>query len=314
MYIDYDADKLSNFMKDFYRITGIVNNVISDQLTETHHDSLRACDFCRLIQSTPEGERRCEESDHCLFRECHDSMEVRYHRCHAGLIDVAAPIIKENLVLGYILLGQISVAEEENGTARPLPFEEIEKRLDGIGGDRAELKKAYEALPQHDMEYIRSLVSIVNLLAKSVWAQDAIRVGSEDEFSRLLAYMRSHLNAELSVAHICTLFRISQTTLYARFHKMCSCTYNEYLTNLRIEKAKELLLESDASITETAEAVGIHDRFYFSRIFKLRTGMSPTQFRKQIMMKKTETAENGQGSHDETDKDETDKHEILMKS
>ena len=90
------------------------------------------------------------------------------------------------------------------------------------------------------------------------------------------------------------------------FPETCFSADSSFL--LWVEHSAELLLESDASITETAEAVGIHDRFYFSRIFKLRTGMSPTQFRKQIMMKKTEIAENSQGSHDETEK-----HEILMK-
>ena len=55
----------------------------------------------------------------------------------------------------------------------------------------------------------------------------------------------------------------------------------QYLTRLRIQKAKELLQYLD-QIGTVAELVGYSDPLYFSRIFKSRTGVSPTEYRKQI--------------------------------
>ncbi|MFW5438262.1 helix-turn-helix domain-containing protein [Paenibacillus apiarius] len=56
----------------------------------------------------------------------------------------------------------------------------------------------------------------------------------------------------------------------------------QYLTQIRIKEAKELLLASDATLEEIAIRVGYPDKYYFSRIFKKHTGTSPIQFRNRL--------------------------------
>ena len=56
--------------------------------------------------------------------------------------------------------------------------------------------------------------------------------------------------------------------------------YLSYLTHLRIEKARELLLKTDRGIAEVSEAVGFHDYRTFTKVFKRYEGVPPTQFRK----------------------------------
>ena len=53
----------------------------------------------------------------------------------------------------------------------------------------------------------------------------------------------------------------------------------EYVTAIRIEKAKELLLHSDASMKEIGIMVGYSDPNYFSRTFKKNAGVTPTEFK-----------------------------------
>ena len=55
----------------------------------------------------------------------------------------------------------------------------------------------------------------------------------------------------------------------------------EYLNELRIEKAKELLKDVRYKTYEVAEKVGIPDAHYFSRLFKKYVGMTPTEYREQ---------------------------------
>ena len=59
-------------------------------------------------------------------------------------------------------------------------------------------------------------------------------------------------------------------------------TFVEYLTGLRVEKAKEMLISPAASIKEVCMAVGYSDPNYFSRIFKKVTGRTPTEYRDHI--------------------------------
>ena len=54
-----------------------------------------------------------------------------------------------------------------------------------------------------------------------------------------------------------------------------------YLTNIRLNKAKELLLSSDYNINEISSFSGFNNPFYFSRIFKKHTDYSPTEYRKK---------------------------------
>lgn len=56
----------------------------------------------------------------------------------------------------------------------------------------------------------------------------------------------------------------------------------KYLNNIRIRKAQELLKSTDLQIQEIADRVGYFDSKYFSRQFKLATGMTPAQFRQEL--------------------------------
>ena len=53
----------------------------------------------------------------------------------------------------------------------------------------------------------------------------------------------------------------------------------DYLTNVRISKAKEMLLAGDSSMKEICSAVGYSDPNYFSRTFKKNVGVTPTEFK-----------------------------------
>ena len=64
------------------------------------------------------------------------------------------------------------------------------------------------------------------------------------------------------------------------FRLLVGVAPHEYLTSLRIEKAKDLLVHTHYSIAGIARAVGIEDQNYFSRFFKKQTGISPTEYRK----------------------------------
>ena len=61
-------------------------------------------------------------------------------------------------------------------------------------------------------------------------------------------------------------------------------TPKAYLNNLRIKKAKELLLDKKVkyNVKQTAVACGFNDQYYFSRMFKRATGLSPDRYKRQI--------------------------------
>ena len=59
-------------------------------------------------------------------------------------------------------------------------------------------------------------------------------------------------------------------------------SFSEYITARRMQKAKELLKDDSRSIEEIANAVGYHDYFYFTKVFKKTQGISPSKYRKSL--------------------------------
>jgi two-component system response regulator YesN len=65
------------------------------------------------------------------------------------------------------------------------------------------------------------------------------------------------------------------------FKRETGKNFVDYLNDIRIEKAKELLKDISLKTYEVAEKVGIPDAHYFSRLFKKYVGITPTEFREQ---------------------------------
>jgi len=74
---------------------------------------------------------------------------------------------------------------------------------------------------------------------------------------------------------------LSPTHLHTLFKKMTGTAPMDYVRRLRLQRAQALLVETDLTVSQIAERVGIGDPFYFSRQFKRLCGVSPTQYRQE---------------------------------
>ena len=94
-------------------------------------------------------------------------------------------------------------------------------------------------------------------------------------------YIRSHFgNPEISNSRLASMTNISEVYFRKLFVKTLSITPHEYIVNLRIEKAKQMLLEGK-NVSETAFACGFSNLYYFSGAFKRSVGVSPSEYVKQ---------------------------------
>lgn len=96
----------------------------------------------------------------------------------------------------------------------------------------------------------------------------------------ICTYLEKNIADDNSIMVICTRFGITQPYLSKMLKECLGKTYNEYLTDIRITKAKELLCsEAHPLIGEIAQKVGFRDQFYFSKVFKSLTGYTPRDFK-----------------------------------
>lgn len=99
------------------------------------------------------------------------------------------------------------------------------------------------------------------------------------KIAQIQSYMRSHLAEDLSLKEVADLFFLNPAYLSRLFKEKTGMTFSDYLAELRISCAKDLLNTTSQSILVIAQAVGYQEANSFSRLFKKRTGMSPQKFR-----------------------------------
>ncbi|WP_166239032.1 helix-turn-helix domain-containing protein [Paenibacillus turpanensis] len=94
----------------------------------------------------------------------------------------------------------------------------------------------------------------------------------------LMLISEKFISPDLSLESCADQFGTSPYTLSRAFKQMTGVNFIDYVTNLRIERAKELLRETDKKINEIAESVS-YQHTYFNRIFKKYEGVTPSQYR-----------------------------------
>ncbi|WP_274652984.1 response regulator transcription factor [Paenibacillus humicola] len=96
----------------------------------------------------------------------------------------------------------------------------------------------------------------------------------------MLQYIHDNFAEDITLAELADKVSISRNYLSNIFKNVTGDTFNNYLTRVRMEKAKELLLEKKMLVYEVAERVGYKNVPYFSTLFKKFTGMNPTELAK----------------------------------
>ena len=159
------------------------------------------------------------------------------------------------------LLKPVDPDETEAAIRRAIRQIEAGRRL----AELAAVKPGQEAAPEQETDLAEEGESDRNALV-----MDHVR-----------KYMEDNYMADLSLDSVSEILHISPAYLSAQFKKYQKMNFLDCLTELRINAAKELLADPFRSAAEVASMVGYEDASYFARAFKKRTGMTPTQYRKE---------------------------------
>lgn len=103
---------------------------------------------------------------------------------------------------------------------------------------------------------------------------------------KAINYIQKHYKEQITLNIVAEHVYVSTSYLSRMFKKELGINFIDYLNGLRIEKAKELLMDPKYKTYEVAEKVGINDAHYFSRLFKKYVGISPTEFKDSVLIEK----------------------------
>lgn len=106
---------------------------------------------------------------------------------------------------------------------------------------------------------------------------------SRNKIERAKQFIDEHYQEQVSLEDLSAYTDLSMNYLSNLFREETGQTFSDYVTSIRIEKAKELLQENETTLKEISSEIGYRDPNYFSRVFKKQEGISPKQYQNQIL-------------------------------
>lgn len=155
-----------------------------------------------------------------------------------------------------------------------------------------EFNYAQEAIKYGVIDYLlkpvkpADLTFSVNKALKSIEKIDSLKITKlkskevpESTLKTILNYINNNYNRQINLNIVAEFVHLNPQYLSRYFKQKIGMTFTQYITNLRIENAKKLLVNTDKSITQIAMEVGYVDVAYFSKVFFKNEKKSPYKFK-----------------------------------
>lgn len=101
--------------------------------------------------------------------------------------------------------------------------------------------------------------------------------------NKIIQYMNQNMTDNIKLADLSKITQLSPTYLAKVFKEATGYSLMEFFNRMKIDKAKDLLIENNRKIKEVAKEVGFNDEFYFSRVFKKIEGICPSEYYNKIV-------------------------------
>ena len=133
--------------------------------------------------------------------------------------------------------------------------------------------------------YRMALLEWLDSLNAQVY-QEAESTRNSERIRQAIEYIESHYGDNLNMAVVSNYISMNYSVFSQLFKEYARMNFVDYLRSLRIEKAKELLVDTGMKISEISDTVGFESDKYFMKSFKTLLGVSPSQYRKTEQIKK----------------------------
>ena len=237
--------------------------------------------FCSLVTRTPAGCQACAEAEKRAQSGAGKKLIPQQVSCFAGLTDVAVPVVVNGRHVATLMSGQVF---RRPPTERD--FQMIVKMLQAEPNADWERKtrKAYFETPVVTPDRFEAIVHLLSVFAQYLAdyaSRHAISASANEPkpVASAKQFVLSHVEETITLALVAQHVHVSRFHFCKMFKKATGMTLTEYVARVRVEKAKTLLVDPSARISEVVFAAGFGSIPRFNSVFKTCVGMSPTEYR-----------------------------------
>ena len=266
-------DEIVSILCELHKISGLRISLHGTDFKEIAAYPKERLPFCAAIQQSDAELKKCMACDADAARRVMTSGEPLIYTCRFGLCEAVCPLYNFGTLTGYIMMGQAA----DESTDRDRLVYELTALFDGYEQARA----AVEATPTVENERIRSFVKIMTICAEYITLTNALPSKAPRMPEMAKIYLHENYADKVTIKEICKSLGCSKSALLSAFKEEYGTTVNSYLCDIRIDEAKKLLLSTNMSISDIADATGFYDQSYFSKVFSAKIGRTPSEYRKE---------------------------------
>ena len=284
---------------------------------KTEHSGCSA--FCTEVRKDLVLHERCLKCDSRGGLESARIMEPYIYLCHMGIIDFAVPILVNGQYLGALMAGQVRLLNtDKRMDLERIVNKEYQKDIMTDPVLKAHYMKLPEMSLEKIQSAAELMKSLVNLIVRGSVLENTLyeinrernrrnRERDDIDFRKIseevlldtpgdgaytllshksvlikpaIDFLQENFNQKKNMERVAELCNIS-SSYFSRIFKMeTGYSYSDYINNLRVEKAKSLLNKTNQPIINISIDLGYEDCGYFIKIFKKKTGVTPTIYRK----------------------------------
>ena len=305
-----EPSQLAQFFFDFEKVTGVMMTAetpippclgMDSYLDEPLYQQFFALDprqtpqvdeFERLLYEAEGGDRFMESLDAGIVSAVR-SKEAVLHTHHGGLCQLVVPVFVRGEVIGILRSCTHFFCDEPDLTWH-------RQNAKGLGFDEITYFRSLAQLPAVPVDRLQAMLHLLAIVANTIvgLANDSMQRAQQvremehtiaklsEERRRIVeqavGYMRAHMDQIDSMNALADVVAVSPRHLNRIFKQVTGQTPIEFLIDLRLDKAMELLKVPDIRVTDVCYEVGYSSLSYFVRLFKRRFGVTPGRYARSI--------------------------------
>ncbi len=237
--------------------------------------------FCQELRKTNVGCVQCLKMQEKLEEEA--GMEPKSLHCFAGLCDTAVPIRVGDQLIAFLQTGQILLHRPNESE-----FTRVTRQLLKWGAEvnLKQLEEAYFNTKVFDEEQYQAMIALLSTFAEHLATiSNSIAVEENHDDPLVVAnakkYIQERYREQLSLDEAAKAVNASTRHFCKVFKQATGITFTDYLSRVRVEKAKAMLKNMKLRVSEIAFEVGFESISQFNRSFKRVVGQTPTDYRRR---------------------------------
>jgi AraC-like DNA-binding protein len=226
--------------------------------------------FCRVMHNDPEEFEKCIACDKAACKRALNDKSTHIYNCRYGFTEAVSPLYNFGTLTGFLMMGQV-IETGENGE----PLHPEVNKIKDLGDEMFELAND---TPKVDSDMVRSYVKIMTICAQYLTLSNAIPSAKQTVAEMAKKYIFDNYKSKVTIADICDEIGCSKSTLITGFKREYGTTVNNYITELRLNEAVNMLKMGERHIGEIASQTGFSDQSYFSKVFSAKYGIPPSEY------------------------------------